>query len=172
MVVAVGWLFLGVAALTGLVIVSVYFLSRRSAEAKHGRLVTVDVGGHRDPPLISHRLGLIGRPDELRRTPDGRPVPVEWKRRAAPSTGPMYSHRIQVAAYCLLLEEVEGVAPPYGVVRYGDHREFRLPWDAAARREVETLLEEMRRPYDGRATPSPGKCGRCPWRSGCDARAS
>ncbi|MGI0133258.1 MAG: CRISPR-associated protein Cas4 [Thermoplasmata archaeon] len=137
---------------------------------RHGRLESVDV--QPGPVLRSARYRLVGRPDELRRRPDGRPVPVELKSRRAPAGGPPPSHVVQVWAYCLLLEDVTGIAPPYGVVRYGDGTEFRIEWTAEARRELLRWREAVDRPYDGRATPSPARCRRCPWAVACDARAS
>ncbi|HTT25628.1 MAG TPA: CRISPR-associated protein Cas4, partial [Thermoplasmata archaeon] len=97
-------------------------------------------------------------------------VPVEWKSRPAPAYGPAPSHRVQVLAYCLLCEETRGVPPPFGILRYGDGSEFRIPWDGAARAELLALRWAIARPYDGRALPSPGKCRGCRWREGCDAR--
>lgn len=136
-----------------------------------GALRSIDVGP-RPATLYAERWGLSGRPDIVRRLADGRSVPVEIKSRATPGGGPPRSHRVQVGAYCLLLEETTGVAPPFGVLRYGDGREWRIAWDAAARAEVLDLLGQVRQRYDGRATPSPARCARCPWRRGCDRRAA
>jgi CRISPR-associated exonuclease Cas4 len=114
---------------------------------------------------------MAGRPDELCRLPTGPVVPVEVKSRAAPAQGPPRSHQVQVEAYCLLVEETTGVAPPFGVLRYADGVEFRVRWDRRAREELLRLREEVDRPYDGRATPTPAKCGGCRWRFECDAAA-
>lgn len=135
-----------------------------------GRIRSIDVG-ERPATLYAERWGLSGRPDVVRTLPDGRSVPVEVKSRPSPAGGPLRSHRVQVSAYCLILEETTGRAPPFGVLRYGDGREWRVPWDAAARSEVLELLRALRRRYDGAATPSVARCGHCPWRMGCDARA-
>jgi len=145
-------------------------LHRLSEGRRYGRLESVDVRGT-TRRLVSERYRLVGRPDELRRRSDGRPVPVEWKSRTAPRHGPPSSHRVQVSAYCLLLEDVTGSSPPYGVLRYSDGVEFVVPWDAAARDEVLRIRRALSRPYDGRADPSPAKCAGCRWRPGCDARA-
>jgi CRISPR-associated exonuclease Cas4 len=143
-------------------------LSDRRREAALGRLVAVDAGA---PALLrSYRYRLQGRPDALRRSADGTVVPVELKSRATPRGGPARSHLVQVWAYCLLVEESTGRAPPFGVLRYADG-EFRVRWDAAARTELLALRAELARPYDGRASPAPGKCARCPWVGVCDARA-
>jgi CRISPR-associated exonuclease Cas4 len=64
------------------------------------------------PTLYSERLGLVGRPDHLLAS-DGVLIPVEQK----PRSGRLQlSHVLQVAAQCVLVEDVCGVRPPYGVV--------------------------------------------------------
>jgi CRISPR-associated exonuclease Cas4 len=158
-----------VAAGLATVVIAARALRARSRDLALGSLVAIDAGA----PLVlrSGRYRLVGRPDVLRRLPDGRLVPVELKSRAAPPAGPAPSHRVQLAAYCLLVEETTGVPPPFGVVRYGDGSEFRLRWDAASRAELLRLRAELSAPYDGRASPSRAKCGRCAWRAVCDARA-
>jgi len=144
-------------------------LARRRADRAYGALVAVDAG--RPATLRSERYRLVGRPDELRRLADGRVVPVEFKSRATPPRGPSPSHVVQVRAYCLLVEETTAASPPYGLLRYSDG-EFRVRWDERAREELLALRAELMRPYDGRATPSPGRCARCPWFGVCDARVT
>lgn len=153
---------------TVLLLVALWSVYASYRARRHGHLVAVDVQA--GPPLRSARYRLVGRPDELRRRPDGRPVPVELKSRPSPRGGPAPSHVVQVWAYCLLLEDVTGISPPYGVVRYGDGAEYRVDWNAGAREELLRLRWEVDRPYDGRATPSRARCRRCPWADACDAR--
>ncbi len=159
-------------ALAGLAVAvgAAYGLAARRRERARGELVAIDAGA--PVTLRSERYRLTGRPDVLRRLPDGRVVPVELKSRPAPITGPSPSHRIQVAAYCLLVEETTGRAPPYGLLVYGDGAEFTVPWTPAARAELLRLRAAIDRPYDGRATPARAKCARCGWRGVCDARAA
>jgi CRISPR-associated exonuclease Cas4 len=163
------YLVLGVGAV--LLLAGVWALIRRASDHRHGTLVSVDRMDRSQPPLVSERYRLVGRPDELRRLRDGRVIPVEIKHRGTPSRGPPPSHSLQVAAYCLLVEETTGRPPPYGLLRYSDGGEFRIAWDAEARRRVLTIRAAVEAPYDGRALPSPGRCARCPWRSACDVRA-
>jgi CRISPR-associated exonuclease Cas4 len=163
------WAVVGVAV--GLVTYGALRLRESSRDLRRGRLVGVDDGAGRGTTLRSARWRLAGRPDEIRALADGRWVPVEWKSRATPRTGPAPSHRIQVLAYCLLVEEVRGRAPPFGILRYGDGQEFRIPWTPASRSEVIALRRAIAAQYDGRALPSPGKCRGCRWRDGCDARS-
>lgn len=154
----------------GLVALALRALLARRRDSRLGSLVAVDAG--RSVLLRSPRYRLSGRPDILRRLPDGRTVPVEIKSRAAPARGPPPSHVVQVHAYCLLVEESTGVAPPFGVLRYSDGTEFRVPWDREARARLLRLRAELDRPYDGRATPTRAKCAGCRWRAACDARAA
>jgi len=147
-------------------------LLRRHRARQAGVLVAVDPMNGSRPPLRSERYRLVGRPDELRRLPDGTLVPVEIKSRGTPPGGPPRSHRIQVYAYALLVEETTGRAPPFGVLRYSDGGEFRLPWNETARRELLEIRHEVSRPYQGAARPSPGRCRRCRYRDACDVRAA
>jgi CRISPR-associated exonuclease Cas4 len=147
---------------------SAHALAGRRRARRLGTLVAADAGGG-GVTLRSERYRISGRPDLLRRTPDGRTIPIELKRRAAPARGPYPSHEVQLWAYCLLVEETTGVPPPYGVLRYAD-REYRVPWDASARRALLAVHDAWSRPYRGEATPSPARCGRCPWAPVCDAR--
>jgi CRISPR-associated exonuclease Cas4 len=160
---------LGVLGL-GLLVGGGWAISNRWEERRRGALVYVDAGPSR-PLLRAPRYRLSGRPDEVRRRRDGRSVPIEWKSGPTPRRGPPASHRVQALAYCLLLEEVEGVSPAGALLRYGDGGEFALAWDAAARAEVLGLLAEIRRPYEGAARPAARKCAHCRWYRGCDARA-
>ncbi len=149
--------------------VALKLLGDRRRDARAGALVAIDAGA--PMTLRSERYRISGRPDAVRRLADGRLVPIERKSRTTPPRGPPPSHLVQVWAYCLLLEEATGAAPPYGLLRYSDDTELRVRWDAPARSELLRLRAEMELPYDGRATPSPAKCARCRWVVGCDARA-
>jgi CRISPR-associated exonuclease Cas4 len=146
-------------------------LRRRSEALRWGAPVAFDDGARPPVDLYDARLGLAGRPDEIRRTGGGLSVPVEVKTRRAPQRGVYPSHRVQVEAYALLLETTTGRAPAYGIVSYGDGVSRAVPWNAAARQEVLATLALVRGPYDGRATPTPGKCAGCRWRERCDVRA-
>lgn len=165
----VPWLAIGLAAagvlLLGAAGYGAWFRSRRSS---YGRIESVDLPSERAPLLRSERWRLSGRPDEIRVLPDGTRVPVEIKSRPGYRHGPPASHRAQVAAYCLLLEESTGRPPPYGILRYGDGSEYRIPWGAPARSALHSVRREMARGYDGRASPSPGKCRGCTFRGSCD----
>jgi CRISPR-associated exonuclease Cas4 len=123
-------------------------------------------------PLVARRLGLVGKPDYLIQM-RGRLIPVEVKpgRNAA---HPYESDLMQLAAYCVLIEETTGVAPPYGLLRYAE-RTFRLSYTARVREEVLTLLDEMRNALDNdcdRSHDDPARCWGCGFFSQCDQAMS
>src|SRR5688500_18708140 len=112
-----------------------------------GRVAPAEVGRDgrkQERPLVSHALSLVGRPDYLIETDDGV-VPVEAKSSNCPPGGRPYdSHLAQLAAYCLLVEDVLGAEVPYGLVKYRD-REVRVEYTDELREHGLSLLEEMKR---------------------------
>jgi CRISPR-associated exonuclease Cas4 len=146
-------------------------LLRRRTGLPWGRVVADDVGAGRElaRPLYARRYGLTGKPDYLieRR---GVSIPVEVKpgRR---SPRPYDSDLMQLAAYCLLVEESTGVAPPYGLLRYADAT-FRLPYTDAVRERLIDTLEEMRDLLEAddaaRSHDEARRCAGCGFRDLCE----
>ena len=132
-----------IALLLILIGVVVFWLGRRSqAEAglPIGRVIYSDTRGWQslEKPLFSQTHRLAGKPDYL--VQQGREIiPIEVKSSAAPADGPRRSHVLQLAAYCLLVEETYRQKPKYGIVKYAD-RMFAVDYTAvtsggAARRD-------------------------------------
>jgi CRISPR-associated exonuclease Cas4 len=97
-------------------------------------ILYADVGSTfpQQAPLTSRRYRLSGRPDYLVRVKDGV-APVELKSSRSPSSGRPYDgHLFQLAAYCLLVEDVCRVSVPYGLVRYED-RTIRVEYTPSLR---------------------------------------
>jgi len=87
-------------------------------------------------PLVSKRYRLSGKPDYLVQVKDGI-APVEVKSSRSPSSGRPYDgHFFQLAAYCLLVEDVCRVSVPYGLVQYED----RTVVSSTLRRYVQACL--------------------------------
>jgi CRISPR-associated exonuclease Cas4 len=111
-----------------------------------GRISSIEKnkrGERQEKPLISREYGLIGRPDYLVRTDEGI-VPVEVKSTKCPAGGRAYdSHIMQLAAYCLLVEDLVDESVPYGIIRYADG-EVIIDYTPELREELIMLLEEMR----------------------------
>ena len=143
---------------------------RRRTGLPWAPVVYRDTGGSAvEEPLFSRRYGLTGKPDYLieRR---GATIPVEVKPgRTAPQ--PYESDLMQLAAYCLLVEETTGIAPPYGLLRYAD-RTFRLDYTPQLRDELLELVDEMRAALDApdcpRSHDERRRCTSCGFYEQCD----
>ena len=123
-------------------------------------------------PLRSRRYGLVGRPDYLVETRErGKRfvVPVEVKSRRRPAQ-PYASHVLQLAAYCLLIEDNFDAAPPYGLLRYADAT-LQIPYTDELRRRVLDSADEIRRARRasdvGRSHGEAARCRACGYRAAC-----
>jgi CRISPR-associated exonuclease Cas4 len=98
-------------ALAALLIGLLLILVGKSARHRRG-LADAPTLALDDRALYSARLGLAGRPDRIL----AGGIPEEWKsaRRVHDS------HRAQLGAYLLLIEEETGVRPPHGFIVLGD----------------------------------------------------
>src|SRR5437762_13094316 len=76
----------------------------RALGLPEGELVYEDADGL-GAPLSSRAYPLVGKPDYVVQLPDGRPVPIEIKLNVQDATAPFPNHIVQVAAYCLILED-------------------------------------------------------------------
>lgn len=110
---------------------------------RQARVVYSDTGAWEKLPQVlkSETYGLIGKPDYILRLRSCI-VPVEVKptRRASQ---PYTSDIMQLAAYCLLIEDTTGLTPPYGLLRYAEQT-FQIEWDGKLRTELLQILNEMR----------------------------
>ena len=132
-----------------------------------GRIISRDVSGA-GQPLYDPVFDLTGRPDYLVER-DGRLIPVEIKSGRS-HAGPRRSHRMQVAAYCRLVEAVFARRPSHGILRYAD-RSYAIPFDDRQEAELTGVIHEMRarlgREQD-RSHASPERCRACGFRGDCD----
>jgi CRISPR-associated exonuclease Cas4 len=173
--IGLGWLGLGITfALFGVVV----WIWARGLWAKsglpHGRVIYADTGTWypQSEPLYAADLQLVGKPDYLIEERNGVLVPVELKSSPAPAE-PHQGHILQLAAYCLLVDENFGVRPRYGIIQYSD-RAFAVNYTAELEEELLDLLAEMREGlYDeelDRDHNDPRRCGRCGLKRYCDQR--
>jgi CRISPR-associated exonuclease Cas4 len=121
--------------------------------------------------LVSHRYRLTGRPDYLLEV-GGRLVPVEVKP-TRQAREPYPPDLMQLAAYCLLVEETSGQRPPYGILRYAE-QSWEIPFDSRLRERLLALLAEMEEAERAADVPRshevPAKCQWCSQRAHCDQR--
>jgi CRISPR-associated exonuclease Cas4 len=171
-------LFLAGLALAGL---GLWLLARarrayRDTGLPVGRITYVDTGAWNrcERPLFSRQYQLTGKPDYLVSSPAGV-IPVEVKSGAAPHQ-PYPAHILQLATYCLLVEEQESRTVPYGIIKYAD-KGFEIDYTPTLRAQVVDTLEAMRH---GLRTPErvgvershdePRRCLGCGYRDQCDQR--
>ena len=140
---------------------------RRSLGVENGKVIGADDSNLGLVTLRSERHRLIGRPDQILRA--GRfYIPVEQK----PSARRLYSsHAMQVAAQCILVQEVYGVRPPYGVVVLSGGRPERVAFTPQLEERVFETMREMRRILTSGKNPGPrwvaAKCTPCGYHNLC-----
>ncbi len=120
-------------------------------------------------PLISRRYGLVGKPDYLIKR--GRHlIPVEVKPGRRSQT-PYDSDQMQLAAYCLLVEDTTGRRPPYGLLRYADTT-FRVSFNNQRRDELIDILHDMHTTtaddFIPRSHDQPERCRGCGYANRCE----
>jgi CRISPR-associated exonuclease Cas4 len=160
-------LLLAVAIVTYLVLGRLQSGRRASLGLANAAVLAADDSAIRSPTLRSDRLGLIGRPDHLVRI-DGHLIPVEQKPRARRVHD---SHVMQLAAQCLLVSEVYGVRPPFGLLVLAGGVCAQVPFTPALERRLLETIADMRELLASNAEPGPRwvarKCQPCGFFSTC-----
>lgn len=149
----------------------VAFRLRRATGLPWARVVASDTSMFQSlqKPLFARRYGLTGKPDYLLDLGKTH-IPVEVKP-TRQANRPYESDLLQLAAYCLLVEETTGRAPPYGLLRYAN-TSFRLDYTSAVRTELLAILAEMREALEeddcARSHDEPRRCAGCGFVTMCD----
>jgi CRISPR-associated exonuclease Cas4 len=171
------WLLMVLALL--IVIAGLLFLKQgqRAREATGiptGEVVYTDTGAWEQvpKPLVSRRYGLVGKPDYLVQIRVGSQttlVPVEVKSRRRPAVTPD-SHILQLATYCLLVEDVHKMRPAYGLLHYADAT-LKIPYTDELRRAVLEIADAIRQarsaPDLHRDHHDPSRCRGCGYAYHC-----
>jgi CRISPR-associated exonuclease Cas4 len=137
------------------------------------RILSADVGSPLPAaePLVSHRYGLTGKPDYLVQITGGI-APVELKSGKLPRNGqPRGSNVMQLAAYCLLVEDTMNVSVLYGIIKYRD-ASIQIPFSDALRRQLLALLPQIRAAKSDltdchRSHRQRVRCAKCGYRPVC-----
>lgn len=161
------------AVLLALALLILARLIRRRIGIPDGKIVYSDHGqwGRPEKSLYDSTLGLTGKPDYLLRRNEGY-IPVEVKSMWAPRA-PYDSHRLQLGAYCALVEGTFGKRPPYGLLRYRN-RTFKIAFTEEFEEEVLEAIKDIRSHKEFeeicRSHEHPNRCARCGFREHCDQR--
>ncbi len=146
--------------------------TRKMSGFQKGDIVEVGLAGDSDGILVSERYGLRGLPDVILRI-DDELVPVELKTGRVPR-GPFFSHILQLAAYCLLIEDLKAKAPSYGLLQYGRRIRHEIDYDDELKGILLMKLAEMRSALKvgevHRNHNRPGKCKNCSRAQDCAER--
>ena len=147
---------------------------RKRTGLPQGKVIYSDTGAwqRNEQSFFSAAYGVTGKPDYLVRQQKAI-IPVEVKSSPAPAS-PREGHVMQLAVYCLLVEENLGQRPPYGLIHYAD-RNFRVDYTDELREQTLQTLSKMRQAAelaDGphRSHQNPRRCASCGVRETCDER--
>jgi CRISPR-associated exonuclease Cas4 len=146
---------------------------QRQTGLPSGRLIYADTHGQAwqpvPKPLYSPTYNLVGKPDYIVETSKGL-IPVEVKSGHAPPV-PYLGHLLQLAAYCLLVEETSGRTPPHGLLKYADAL-YEVDFTKELRTELLNTLTGMRQARLAknveRSHSQPGRCASCGFRGVCN----
>ncbi len=128
-----------------------------------GKSVSLD-----DLTLYSEHLKIVGRPDRIVGLGEFL-IPEEWK----PSARRIYhGHRLQIAVYCLLIEETFGRRPPCGAIVLEGGGPVEVPLTEELEAEVlsiaQRIREHRRRIHEEiPVRPAAGQCRGCGQRQNC-----
>ena len=118
--------------------------------------------------LESESIGLKGKIDVLDME-DGRRLPVEWKR--AGSGDYYWNDELQIAGYCMLLEEnVDGAVREGAIYLYETDQRMHIPITEDHREAVRETIKAMRSMSYEDIPPlvdNPNKCEKCSTRQYC-----
>ena len=144
---------------------------RQATGLPAGEIIYVDTGDWRrnDRPLFSAKHRLTGKPDYLVENRK-ETIPVEVKSTHLPGDDPYDSHKLQLAAYCLLVEETSGKRPSHGILQYANVT-LSLPYTDALRNELLQALDQIRKARSARTIPrshdDPARCRHCGYQQDC-----
>ena len=126
-------------------------------------------------PLYDSELHLVGKPDYVVRLKNGVQVPVEVKSAQAPEQ-PYQAHILQLAAYCRLLDKLEGQRPPYGLIHYRD-KTFQVDYSPELEQMLYDTLQRIDLAERAEETPArshhqAARCRGCGYKGLCEERLS
>jgi CRISPR-associated exonuclease Cas4 len=162
--------------LIGASIALYYSLIAEVLAQKKRRQVNVDgkvlyVGTEDQRLLRSEKYKLTGRPDYILMV-GTELIPVDLKTGRQPR-GPLFSHILQIGAYCLLLSDEQGKRVSRGILKYGDV-EHEIEFDDELEKLLLGKLVEMRSLMKSgdvhRNHNREGKCAGCSRRDICPER--
>ena len=165
-----------VLAISGIVLTyKIYLMDKRERkiivdqDIPKGEIIYVDHGISKK--LRSEKYGLAGRPDYMIKIKKDI-IPVEVKTGRVPR-GPLYSHIMQLASYCLLIKDNYRNPPPYGLLVYGKNQ-YQIDFTEELEASVIDKIAQIRKRIETREVHrnhrQRSKCVHCSRREICPER--
>jgi CRISPR-associated exonuclease Cas4 len=157
----------------GLCILWIAGRQREKTGLPGGRIIYTDTQDWKqvEQPLYSPKFQLAGKPDYLIWRGNAI-IPVEVKTGRTPQV-PYDSHIIQLAAYCLLVDQAYGKRPSHGIIKY-PKRSYSVDYTSRLENELHQLLWQIRDHRHKRLIPRShefvGRCNGCGFRDTCDQK--
>jgi len=126
----------------------------------------------KDVELASERLGIVGKLDYLLLTRLKEYVPVEVKWAESENGRIKWDHKLQLAAYALLVEENFNSAVKRGYVYYlREHRVIEMTFSESLKKLVAKIIQEMYDMIENEKDPGikvpATKCFSCGYKAYC-----
>jgi CRISPR-associated exonuclease Cas4 len=145
---------------------------RRLYGIYQGKIEYADKMDKKSKMLYSKKYQIRGKPDYVVKI-KGKYIPVEIKTGKVP-LGPHFSHIIQTAAYCLMINENYKIRPPYGILSYSKEKKHKIEYDSKLENLLIEIIDGMRKCIkEGSAHRNhnrPGKCRNCSRRKECSEK--
>jgi CRISPR-associated exonuclease Cas4 len=157
-------------AVAGLMLMRARILQEESG-LPDGQVIYTDTGTwfRNEEPLHSSDARLVGKPDYLVKQENGEIIPVEVKSSPAPES-PWPGHIMQLASYCLIVDDVFEVRPSHGIIQYQD-RTFTVRYTEELEEDLLRLMEDMRQDHQAdeidRSHDVAMKCSACGFEEKC-----
>lgn len=140
--------------LTALLLLVVFILKYR-VEPRQNKILSQDLKEDDkvlSKTIFSKKYGIVGKPDEIRKE-GNEIIPVEVKSATA-GNKPFPSHIMQLAVYCLLIEDYYGTRPSHGVLEY-KNKTFPIEFTNELRSSLLTQIKKIRNedPEEGEIPP-------------------
>ena len=137
------------------------YLSNVRPEIYKSKHVYADHSEVPKKPFFSKEYLLAGKPDLVIHNADGY-APVEIKSGFMPHK-PYRNHVLQLASYCLLLEE-NGKKPKHGLLQYNSGAPFKIDYTSKLKKDVITIMQVMRKGIKEKKLFAKGHdSGSCKW---------
>ena len=143
---------------------------RKKSKIPKGKITYSDLNKPAKP-FFSKKYMIAGKPDYIISS-NNTLIPVEFK--TSSSNKPHLNHKMQLAAYCHLIEENYGGFVPYGIIVYNKENMFEIPFDPKVRFELENNINHMRQQFLTKNIQlnhnDSYKCQNCSMKKYCDKK--